>query len=139
VPVANEAESPPAPAPEAAVGTSPEKEATAVSVKIRVLPEGAVIFRAGQRLGTGAMEVSVERGVKQRLTALHDGYLPLNFTLDGSRDAVTVRLKRAPKAHPESDSPYEAPSADSTAAAAPTPTAAPTVEGASAGPSESGY
>lgn len=66
---------------------------------------------AGKRLGSGAIELSVERGAKERLTALHDGFLPSTFTLDGSRDAVTVRLKRVPtpelSATSESGSPVE--------------------------------
>jgi hypothetical protein len=62
--------------------------------------------------------VSIERLAKQRLTALHDGYAPYNFTLDGSRDAVTVRLQRALKPHAAtayvSDSPFEEPSESAT-------------------------
>jgi len=131
LPVTNEAPTTPPPAP----------EATTVSVKIKVYPEGAVIFRAGQRLGTGAMEVNVERKVKQRLTALHDGYLPLNFTLDGSRDAVTIRLKRVPKSQPEVDpsaSPVDAPSEPANAGTVPTPPAPAPVEGTWGGSSEPG-
>jgi hypothetical protein len=85
--------------------------ATAVTVTVKVIPESSVIFRAGKRLGTGTIELGVERGAKERLTALHDGFLPSSFTLDGSRDAVTVRLRRVPPpepaAPPESDSSAE--------------------------------
>lgn len=85
--------------------------ATAVTVTVKVIPESSVIFRAGKRLGSGAMEISVEHGAKERLTALHDGFLPSNFTLDGSRDAVTVRLQRVPTPEPsasaESDPPAD--------------------------------
>jgi hypothetical protein len=67
------------------------------------------VFRARQRLGAGVVEVNVERHAKQRFTALLDGYVPANFTLDGSRDSVTIRLKRAPK-------PQAKPAAESAAA-----------------------
>jgi hypothetical protein len=128
-PVTNEVASTPAPTLEGALGTSLEKAVTTVAVTIRTVPAGAVIFRAGERLGTGVVEVSVERKLKQRFTALLDGYTPSNFTLDGSRDSVTVVLRRAPKRRaapaPESDSPYGEPSADSNAVPASAPTAAP--------------
>jgi hypothetical protein len=90
---------------------------------VKTVPEEAVIFRAGKRLGAGRVEVSVERNDKQRFTALHDGYLPSNFVVDGSRDSITIRLKRIPKPRPEqaSEHPYgSAPSTDATAASAPT-------------------
>ncbi len=56
-----------------------EKAVTAVAVTVKTVSAGAVIFRAGQRLGTGLVEVSVERNAKLRLTAWHDGYAPSNF------------------------------------------------------------
>ncbi|HEX6274963.1 MAG TPA: hypothetical protein VFZ53_18100 [Polyangiaceae bacterium] len=127
--VTSEAVATPAPAPEAATGASPEKAATTVLVTIKTVPMGSVIFRAGERLGTGGLEVSVERDVKQRFTALHDGYVPSNFTLDGSRDSVTIRLKRAPKREapkPDTDvSPGDESSLDSSAGTAVPPTATP--------------
>ena len=125
-PVASEAPSSPAPAVDAVVATSPEKTASAVAVTIKTVPEEAVIFRAGQRLGAGVVQVSVERNVKQRFTALLDGYTPSNFTVDGSRDSITIMLKRAqrPRAAPVSDSPNA--DAPSEAATAPAATAAPT-------------
>jgi hypothetical protein len=83
-------------APELArVDASPDQGSSAVSVTIRVIPARAVMFRAGKKLGTGTVQVSVEPMAKQRLTALHNGYEPCNFTVDGSRNTVTVRLKRA--------------------------------------------
>jgi hypothetical protein len=131
--VTNEAASSSAPTPEGVAGTSLEKTPNAVAVTVKTVPEGAVIFRAGQRLGTGVVEVSVERNVKQRFTALFDGYTPSNFTVDGSRDSITIVLKRAQKhrAAParESDSPSDdASNEESKAAAAPTATAAPAPE-----------
>jgi hypothetical protein len=82
---------------------------TGVTVTVRVIPESAVIFRAGKRLGSGSIQLSIAHDAKERLTALHDGYVPSNFTLDGSRDSVTVRLQRVPSpqasATDESDSP----------------------------------
>ena len=128
-PATNEAVSTPAPTLEGAVGTSLEKAVTTVAGTIKTVPEEAVIFRARQRLGSGVVEVNVERNAKQRFTALLDGYTPSNFTLDGSRDSITIRLRRAPKRPaapaPESDSPYGEPNVDSNAATAPTSTAAP--------------
>jgi hypothetical protein len=82
----------------------------AVVVTVKVFPETSVIFRAGEKLGYGAVQVGVEHDAKQRLTALHDGYLPFNFTLDGSRDTVVVRLQHVPSPQPSaasvSDSPF---------------------------------
>jgi hypothetical protein len=125
----------PAAAPEAAVAAPVEKATTSVTVTVKTFPQEAVIFRAGKRIGAGVVEVSVERNVKERLTALHDGYLPSNVVIDGSRDSVTIRLRRVPKPPaepaPDSDSPYgETPSADATAATAPSTTVAPTAAAA---------
>jgi len=125
-PVTNDAPNPSAPVVEAAVAGALEKTPAAVTVTVKAVPEAAVIFRAGKRLGAGVVEVSVERNVKQRLTALLDGYTPANVVLDGSRDSVTIVLKRwKPRAAPvpQSDSPYgDAPSADPAAATAPAAT-----------------
>jgi hypothetical protein len=144
-----------APASAAATGASPENAATTALVTIKTIPASAVIFRARERLGSGGLEVRIERDVRQRFTAFHDGYVPSNFTLDGSRDSVTIRLKRVPKRDappPEKDvSPRDVSSVDSTAATvalptatpglaagspatAPTPTSVPTPEGAPAPP-----
>jgi hypothetical protein len=118
-----------------AVATSVEKAPAATIVTVKTFPQEAVIFRAGKRIGAGVVEVSVERNVKERLTALHDGYLPSNVVLDGSRDSITIRLKRIPKPRaeppPQDDSPYgDAPSADATTTSAPAATAAPTATAA---------
>jgi hypothetical protein len=127
VPVSNEAVPPPVPANQEAAATPPATSATTVTIK--TIPEGAVIFRARQRLGAGVVEVSVERNTKQRFTALLDGYTPSNFTLDGSRDSITIRLKRAPKreAAPaaESTAPNAAePNVDSSSPSVPEPASA---------------
>jgi hypothetical protein len=131
-PATNEVASMPAPAVAADAGTTPQKDVTGVAVTVKVVPAAAVVFRAGRRLGTGVVEVSVEPNVKQRFTALHDGYAPANFTLDGSRDSVTIVLRRAakPRAEPAPPSaPLAAePSADSSAATAPVATSAPVPE-----------
>jgi hypothetical protein len=129
------APSTPAPALEPAVATSVEKAPAAIIVTVKTFPQEAVIFRAGKRIGAGVVEVSVERNVKERLRALHDGYLPSNVVVDGSRDAITIRLKRIPKPRaeppPQDDSPYgDAPSADATTTSAPAATAAPTATAA---------
>jgi hypothetical protein len=110
-------EAPPVPAiPPVPLATSLEQGSNTVAVSVKVIPSQAVIFRAGKKLGSGTIEVSVDPNAKQRLTALHDGYAPYNFTLDGSRNSVTVRLKPAPKPHavaaPVSDSPFAGPGDD---------------------------
>jgi hypothetical protein len=99
------AAAPAVPAEQPPVATSRQN---AVVVTVKVFPENSVIFRAGEKLGYGAVQVSVEHDAKQRLTALHDGYLPFNFTLDGSRDTVVVRLQHVPSPQPAavSDSPF---------------------------------
>jgi hypothetical protein len=115
-----------APAAEKAGSETLEKAVSTVTVTVKTFPEESVIFRAGKRLGSGVVEVDVERGVKERFTALHDGYLPSNFIVDGSRDTVTVRLKRPAKPRPApgaQDNPYgAAPGTDATTASAPAPT-----------------
>jgi hypothetical protein len=120
--------SPPVPG-EPAVAGSNEKAPATVSVTVKVVPEDAVIFHAGKRVGAGVVEVSIENNVKQRFTALLDGYVPSNFVLDGSDTSITIMLKRAPKPRPAPPPEGESPSADapsSDATAAPTAAAAPT-------------
>jgi hypothetical protein len=113
----------------AAVETPPEKPSSAVTVTIETIPEGAVVFRARQRLGSGVVAVNIERNAKQRFTALLDGYTPANFTLDGSRDSVTIRLKRVPRPQatppPESAPAGDVPNVAANAVAAPASTDAP--------------
>jgi len=94
----------------------------AVTVTVKVIPENAVIFRAGKKLSSSAMELSVEHGKKERLIAFHDGYLPSQFTLDGSRDTVTVRLQRAPS--PQASAPAATPAPGSGSETAPAPASA---------------
>jgi hypothetical protein len=107
----------------APIETARAKASNAALVTVKVIPSAAVIFRAGEKLGAGSVQLSVGRTGKQRLTALHDGYLPYNFTVDGSRETVTVRLRRAPRPHaaetPVSDSPSAVPSEDSAGATPP--------------------
>jgi hypothetical protein len=116
-------------APEKPVGKVSLDATAAVTVTVTALPEGAVIFQAGKRLGTGAVRVSIEPKMKQRFTALLDGYAPSNFALDGSRDAVTIVLKRIQRRRvtttAASDSPYDSePNADTMAVTAPATAAA---------------
>lgn len=112
-------------APVEVTGASP-----AVAVTIQVIPSRAVVFRAGEKLGAGSVTVNVTHAAKQRLTALHDGYLPYNFTIDGSRRTVTVRLKRASGTHVDAPEPVGDPaSAAPTESSEPSP-AAPAPESA---------
>lgn len=122
-------------------GTSPATGAAVVAVTVKVIPAGAVVFRAGKKLGSGSVGLSVERNTKQRLTALYDGYAPYNFTVDGSRDTVTVRLKPAFRVPAEaaatahgSDSPLAESRDDANKSAATTPTAASAPESAPRAP-----
>ena len=96
------------PVPTASLVASAEPAASedmsAITVLITVIPKHAVIFRGGERLGSGLVAINVEPGQKQRLTALLDGYVKAPFTVDGASDAITVRLSRVP--------PREAPSAN---------------------------
>lgn len=61
-------------------------------VTVRSIPDGAIFFEAGKRLGTGPVHLTVAHAANAHLTALLNGYQPLNFKVDGSRDTVTVRL-----------------------------------------------
>jgi hypothetical protein len=132
-PAANEATTSSVPTPKEPAGKSNEQATATVTVTVKAVPEAAVIFQAGKRLGTGVVRVSVVRKVKQRFTALLDGYAPSNFALDGSRDSVTIVLQRAQKRRVtttgENDSPYDDDrTADTTAVAAPPATATPALE-----------
>lgn len=68
------------------------KGESSVVVSVRTVPP-AIIFEAGKRIGAGTIEVNVEPARKLRLTALLDGHAPQNFTLDGSKPAVTIMMK----------------------------------------------
>jgi hypothetical protein len=61
-------------------------------VTVRSVPDGASFFEAGKRLGSGTVQVNVVRDGTVHLTALLNGYRPLNFKVDGSSDTVTVQL-----------------------------------------------
>ncbi len=63
-----------------------------VKVTVRSVPEGARFFESRKQLGTGVVSVSLGYKSKRWLTALLDGYEPLNFTLDASQKDVTVTL-----------------------------------------------
>jgi hypothetical protein len=84
-------------------GASDDESPGLVNVTIKTVPPGAVIFRAGKRVGTSGVEVTLERDEKLRLTALLNGYAPANITLDGSRTTVTIMLRRAPKVEHDPD------------------------------------
>jgi hypothetical protein len=68
------------------------KSGTSVVVSVRTVPP-AIIFESGKRLGSGTVQLNVEPEHKKRLTALLDGHVPQNFTLDGTRDSVTIMMK----------------------------------------------
>lgn len=74
-------------------------------VTVRSVPDGAIFFEAGKRIGTGTIHVNVH-DAKLHLTALLNGYQPLNFKVDGTRDTVTVRLTPVGEvAQPATESP----------------------------------
>ena len=68
------------------------------TVSVRSVPEGAAFFEAGQRLGTGEVRIHLAPQSKRHLTALLNGYQPLNFKVDGTSPTVTVRLTPATSA-----------------------------------------
>ena len=80
-----------------------DNEGNVVEVSVKSIPDGAVFFEAGKRLGTSQVQVSVGHRAKLRLTALLDGYEPLNFKVDGTRESLTVRLTPAHAAAPNDD------------------------------------
>jgi hypothetical protein len=100
-----------APAHSGAVSASPAKPGS-TRVTVKTVPSAAAIFQAGKRVGTGSVELDVEPKMKHRLTALLDGHRPVNFTVDGTRDTVTIMLRPAPskpEASTASDSSAESP------------------------------
>jgi hypothetical protein len=72
------------------------KTPTSSLVSVRTVPP-AIIFESGKRVGSGTIEVNVEPTIKRRFTALLDGHAPQNFTIDGSRPAVTIMMKPVSK------------------------------------------
>jgi hypothetical protein len=66
-----------------------------VTVTVSSVPEGAVFFEAGQRLGAGELRLSIAPKAKRQLTALLNGYQPLNFKVDGTSDELRVELTPA--------------------------------------------
>ena len=93
-----------APAPTAAAPASiPTVDATSLvtaapapaTVRVKSIPEGAIFFEGGKRLGTSVIEVAIEPRAKRNFTALLNGYEPLNFKVDGTRSQLSVRLSRA--------------------------------------------
>jgi hypothetical protein len=89
------AESASGPLPAVVDATPAKRESTSVTIK--TVPTGAAIFQAGKRLGRVPVELDVKPKTKHRLTALLDGHRPLNFTVDGTRDSVTIMLKPVSK------------------------------------------
>jgi hypothetical protein len=70
-------------------------EPTAVTVRVKSIPEGAIFFEGGKRLGASVIDVAVEPRARRNFTALLNGYDPLNFKVDGTRSQLSVRLSRA--------------------------------------------
>ncbi len=99
---------PPASSVEAAAPSEPEAKpaptspaaASATEVTVRSVPAGAIFFQSGRKLGVGTVTVSVEPRSKRHLTALLNGYAPMNFAVNGSRSEVTVLLKPVPRPSP---------------------------------------
>lgn len=139
---------PPPPAPTTAAEGAPTlsgavaatlAKAGSTHVTVKTVPAGAAIFQAGKRLGTGLVELDVEPKMKHRLTALMDGHRPVNFTVDGSRDTVTIMLKPvprvvAPKPEPTTTTDGSAETTAQKPAEAPAPEPAATTESAKPDP-----
>jgi hypothetical protein len=105
-----------APTLSGSVTASPAKPGS-TRVTVKTVPSGAAIFQAGKRVGTGSVELDVEPKMKHRLTALLDGHRPVNFTVDGTRDTVTIMLRRAPsraEASPPPDGSADSPETPAT-------------------------
>jgi hypothetical protein len=69
-----------------------------VLVAVHVSPPNAVVFKGGQRFGTGEVTVQVVRGTKTTLFARLDGYLPRIIVLDGTKTSVNIALIRSQSA-----------------------------------------
>jgi hypothetical protein len=99
---ASTTETPGAPTLGGAVAASLAKPGS-THVVVKTVPTGAAVFEAGKRVGTGLVELDIEKNTKRRLTVLLDGHKPVNFTVDGSRDTVTIVLRPVPRAVPGTD------------------------------------
>jgi hypothetical protein len=65
-----------------------------VLVAVHVSPPNAVVFKGGQRFGTGEVTVKVVRGTRTTLFARLDGYLPRTIVVDGTKTSVNIALSR---------------------------------------------
>ena len=99
----------PAPSPPVAVEAPPDETPSSVTVVINVVPKRAVVFRGRERLGSGLIAVNVAPNDKQRLTAVLPGYDKARFTVDGTRDTVTIYLSRVAVAAPAVTTPGDSP------------------------------
>lgn len=87
---------------------------------VHVSPPSAVVFKRGQRFGTGRVTVNVVRGTKMTLVARLDGYLPRTFVVDGRYNSVNIVLQPAQEAAIVSPAVADTPS-DSARASDPEP------------------
>ena len=107
--------SPVAPSPRAPTAEGLELEPLVLEapdrrvVTVQSVPEGAIFFEAGQRLGTTQVRINVAHQSKRHLTALLNGYQPLNFKVDGMSDTITVRLTPVGAPVPAGDPPAASP------------------------------
>jgi len=95
VPPAAPASAAAAPIPTVNASSLAAAEPVAVTVRVKSIPEGAIFFESGKRLGTSVVEVAVAPRTKRYFTALLNGYEPLNFKVDGTRSQLSVRLSAA--------------------------------------------
>jgi hypothetical protein len=68
--------------------------ADATPVTVHVSPPNAVVFKYGQRIGTGEVTVNVARGTKTTLVVQLDGYLPRTVVVDGTNASVNIVLSQ---------------------------------------------
>jgi len=71
-----------------------------VLVAVHITPPNAVVFKGGERFGTGDVTLEVARGAKTKLFARLDGYLPRTIVVDGTKSSVNIVLSRAQSARP---------------------------------------
>jgi len=60
-----------------------------IPVTVRVSPPNAVVFKNGQRFGTGTVTVNVVRGTRTTLVAHLAGYLPRTIVVDGTYKPIS--------------------------------------------------